>query len=75
MGTTIIIDAEFRHALQEAHAEWQRTLPREPGQIGSIISGMVEGLHSDLSRVCYRGLPPDFVEFVRERGGFPFQEE
>lgn len=75
MGTTIIIDAEFRRALQEEHAEWLRTLPREPGQIGSTISGMVERLHSDLRRFCYPGLSPDFVAFVRERGRFPFQEE
>ena len=75
MGTTIIIEAEFRHAFLEAHDEWQRTLPREPGQIGSTMPLIVQGLHSDLSRLCYRGLSPDFVAFVRERGGFPFQEE
>lgn len=74
MGT-IIIDAEHRDALTTAHVEWQRSLPRQPGQLGATTQMLVQETELPSNRLRFDRLDPSFVEFVRSGGNVPFVEE
>lgn len=71
--TTIMIDPEYLRALENAHLEWQRSLPKQPGQIGGTTVMLVRGTSSDLSKISYPQADPRFIEFLKTTN-IPFEE-
>ena len=70
---TIVLDESFRHAFQQEHLEWSRSLPRIPGSIGKV-----EVLPAEQrlvgGGVKYIGVPAPFLEVLTAKG-IPFQVE
>ena len=79
----IQVEASRRREVIEAHRLWTRGLPREPGQIGSATSPLVEGppvythlkvtSYSDFEPVRFLFVDPRFLDFL-EQQGIPFEE-
>ena len=66
----ILINAEDRARLENAMRDWADQLPRQPGQIGKSIIGLVFGQNTDGSLNVQ--IPGEFVPYLVEHR-FPFR--
>ena len=81
--TDVQVPSERKREILDAHAEWLRSLPREPGQIGGAIGALIEGpaihypgeitTYSDFEPIRFVNVAPAFVDYLHGRG-IPFQE-
>jgi hypothetical protein len=77
---TIQVSHEHAGTIRDAHWRWSQSLPRAPGQIGSNIDELVEGLgayapgtsqpYSDFDPVRFFNVEQPFLDFLISEGIF-----
>lgn len=69
----IQFDLAYRQAVEAAHLDWSRKLPRRPGQISGPMTSTVEA--PQFGTTVRLLVDPLFVAFLKGSSSVPFQEE